>query len=200
MSSNIVVITFPDRNATYEAFSSLKSSVVGVEVAAAVIVERDASGAVRLADGEDDKGGAATLGGSAIGMLVGALGGPVGMLLGLSAGALGGALVDVSRAADADDVISRFAETVPAGSNAIVAETDEDDAAALNGFVSEKGGSIVRWPLDEVLDTLDSQEEAERQAADAARKVLREKRHEEHKQSREERLEKLKARFHHGDA
>lgn len=86
MAENIVVMTLPTHSGTYEAFSKLKSAA-GFDLNAAVIIERDADGIAHLAEGRDYQAGAATTGGSLIGMLVGILGGPLGMLLGLGAGA-----------------------------------------------------------------------------------------------------------------
>lgn len=96
-------------------------------------------------------------------------------------------------------MLSQFAETVPPGTNAIIAETVEEDVSILNNAVAERGGTVVRWTLDEVLDALDAQQDAAEEASRAAHKALKGERHEERKASREERLDKLKATFHHGD-
>lgn len=82
------------------------------------------------------------------------------------------------------------------GTNAIVAETVEADNSILDNAVAQRGGTVVRWPLDEVLD---AQQDAAEEASRAAHKALKEQRHEEHKASREERLDKLKAKFHKSD-
>ncbi|WP_448656699.1 hypothetical protein [Microbacterium lacticum] len=55
-----------------------------------------------------------------------------------------GALVDGSRLDKGDDVLSQFAETVPPGTNAIIAETVEEDVSILNNAVAERGGTVVR--------------------------------------------------------
>lgn len=145
MSENVVVLTFPTREATYEALTAFRIASGDYGLQSAALVERDASGAVNVTDGGDDKGGTATIGGSLIGMLVGALGGPVGLLLGLSFGTLGGALVDGSRLDKGDDVLSQFAGTVPPGTNAIIAETVEEDTSILDNAVAQRGGVVVRW-------------------------------------------------------
>lgn len=181
MSENVVVLTFPTREATYEALTAFRNASGDYGLQSAALVERDASGAVNVTDGGDEKGGTATIGGSLIGMLVGALGGPVGLLLGLSFGTLGGALVDGSRLDKGDDVLSQFAGTVPPGTNAIIAETVEEDTSILDNAVAQRGGVVVRWTLDEVLDALDAQQDAAEEASHAAHNALREERHEEHK-------------------
>lgn len=165
MSENVVVLTFPTREATYEALTAFRNASGDYGLQSAALVERDASGAVNVTDGGDDKGGTATIGGS--------------------------------RLDKGDDVLSQFAGTVPPGTNAIIAETVEEDTSILDNAVAQRGGVVVRWTLDEVLDALDAQQDAAEEASHAAHNALREERHEEHKASREERLEKLKAKFHH---
>lgn len=200
MSENVVVITFPTRDATYEALTAFRNSSGDYGLQSAALIERDVNGAVTVTDGGDEIGGTATIGGSLIGMLVGVFGGPVGMLLGLSFGTLGGAMVDASRMDKGDDVLSQFAETVPPGTNAIIAETVEEDFSLLDGAVAQRGGAIVRWPLDEVLDTLEAQQDAAEEASKAARKALKEEKKAERKASREERIAELKAKHEKKDA
>ena len=150
MAENIVVMTLPTHSGTYEAFSKLKSAA-GFDLNAAVIIERDADGIAHLAEGRDYQAGAATTGGSLIGMLVGILGGPLGMLLGLGAGALTGSLIDADRLDLGDDVISDFAKVVPPGGNAILAQVVEDAPAALNAFADSVSATVVRRPVEEVV-------------------------------------------------
>lgn len=95
--------------------------------------------------------------------------------------------------------IPRPVEAGCPGTNAIIAETVEADNSILDNAVAQRGGAVVRWPLDEVLDALDAQQDAAEEASRAAHKAPKEQRHEEHKASREERLDKLKAKFHTSD-
>ena len=129
------------------------------------------------------------------GGLSGVLGGPLGVLLGFGLGAAGGALVDASRSDDLDDAITEFGKTVRPGGNAIIAQTDEADTAALDALVTKYDGAIVRRPLDEVLAELEAQQDAAEAAAEAARKKLHDEKKAEKKEKREERVEKLKAKF-----
>ena len=159
MAENIVVMTLPTHSGTYEAFSKLKSAA-GFDLNAAVIIERDADGIAHLAEGRDYQAGAATTGGSLIGMLVGILGGPLGMLLGLGAGALTGSLIDADRLDIGDDVISDFAKVVPPGGNAILAQVVEDAPAALNAFADSVSATVVRRPVEEVVAEIEARQAA----------------------------------------
>ena len=194
MPEYAVVITFPQHGTAYEALSKL-SSAEGFEIRSAAIVERDKDGHLHVAEGDDAMAGAGTLGGSLIGMLVGVLGGPVGMLLGWGAGAASGALYDADRLDTGDEAIEQFGAQVPAGGNALLAETVEDTTEPLDAFVSEMGGTIVRRPLDEVLAELEAQEAAAEEAQKAARKAIREQKKQERKESFHQRTDALKAKF-----
>lgn len=190
-------IVLPDNAQTYQFYSTLKNTSGGLGVTAAVLVERDAAGGLRVTEGGDTTAGAGTFGGSLIGMLVGVLAGPLGVLLGATAGALGGSLFDLSRLEKADDAISEFGRLVPAGGNAIIAETNEADTAALDAMVTAAGGTIARRPMHEVVAELEAQQQAAEDASDAARKAMREQRKAERHEKVEDRVDALKAKFEH---
>ena len=198
MSESIVVLTVPTHSGTYEAFSKLRSAP-GFQLGAAVVVERDENGQVRVADGVDRETGAATTGGSLVGMLVGVLGGPLGMLLGLGAGALAGSFVDASRLEFGDDIVSDFARTVPPGGNAILAQVVEDAPAALNAFADSVSATVVRRPVEEVVVEIEAQQAAAEAAARAAREAVREHKKQELREKWDERIENLKAKFQRND-
>lgn len=197
MDEYVVALTFPGQNASFEALAKLRESSGELGVQSAGILERSADGQVRLIDAEDDVTGNAALGGSLIGMLVGVLGGPIGILLGATAGAVTGALFDADRLDAGDDALTKFSRLVAPGTNAVVAETREEDTAILDGFVRERNGNILRRPVEDVLRELEQQQAAAEAAADAARKAAREERHEARQRTRAERIETLRARFSH---
>lgn len=197
MSTDVIVMTFPENSVTYEAFSRLKTSEASSSLSTAVIVERAEDGRMSIPEGDSATFGAGTLGGSVIGMLIGALGGPIGLLLGWGAGAATGALLDLDKGVEDDAVMSRFASTVKPGRNAIVAEGDEQDPGVLDAFVKEFNGSIERASRDEVVAELEAQEIAAEDAAAAARKAMHAKRKEERHEEMDARIEKLKAKFKH---
>lgn len=193
---NIVVLTAPGRSGAYETINKLQSAP-GFVLDASALVERAEDGTVSLADGSDDEGGEATLGGSAIGMIVGMLGGPLGMLLGLGAGALAGAAVDADRLDVSEGIIADFADLVPPGGNAVIAQVTEDGPAALDAFAASVGARLSRRPLEEVVSEVEAQQEAAEAAARAARQAVREQKKQERHEKWEERVEKLKAKFRH---
>ena len=197
MSEYAVAITFPQNSTAYEALSKLSATAAsgGFEIRSAAIVERDKDGHLHVAEGDDAMAGVGTASGSLIGMLIGVLGGPVGMLLGWGAGAASGALYDADRLDTGDEAIEQFGALVPAGGNALLAETVEDTTEPLDTFVSGLGGTIVRRPLDEVLTELEAQQAAAEEAEKAARKAIREQKKQEHKEAAQQRVDALKAKF-----
>lgn len=195
MTDYAVAIVLPDNASTYQFYSTMKNSYDQLGVSAAAIVERDDQGAVRVTEGDDTVTGEGIVGGSLLGLLVGVLGGPLGMLLGASVGAAGGAVFDAARVDTADDAITEFAGLVPAGRNAIIAETVESSTVALDAVVKDAGGTIVRRPIAEIVAEIEAQQQAVADAADAARDALREQRKQERHEKIEERIDALKARF-----
>ncbi|MFV0457353.1 MAG: DUF1269 domain-containing protein [Actinomycetales bacterium] len=195
MVDNVAIMTFPENSVTYEAYSKLGQGTFGNSVTVSALVERDASGRLTLQEGDDTRAGNAMLGGSLIGMLIGVLGGPLGLLLGWTVGAATGALVDSDRLENGEDLITRFAASVPPGGNAIVADVSESDPGPLDTFVQSFGGTISRAPREELISELEAQQEAADEARKAARKAMREHKRAERKEKDHERVESLKARF-----
>lgn len=196
MTDYVAVLTFPDDSTTYQAFSRVKNAADSLGVTAATIVERDESGQLKVTESDDAVVGDATLGGSLIGMLVGVLGGPIGMLLGLTVGTGAGALIDANRLDKGDEALAEFSAAVKPGTNAIVAETSEDDTSILDNIAAEYKGVVTRRPKDEVVDELEAQEDAADEAAKAARKAVKEKKKDARHEKHEERVANLKAKFH----
>jgi uncharacterized membrane protein len=196
MTEYVTAITFPQTSTTYEAFSKLSGASDQYGVRSAGIIERDAQGHLTVPESGDTAAGIGIAGGSLIGMLVGALAGPIGMLLGWTVGAGSGALYDADRLDTGDEAIAAFGRLIPPGGNAILAETDEVTTDPLEQFAAGFGGKVARRPRDEVLAELEAQEEAAVEADRAARKAIREQKKQERKEDFQKRLDALKAKFH----
>lgn len=191
MTQYVAAITADSSEATYKVYSGLKNTAPGVVSLA--LVERAEDGSIRIAEGDDLRGGSKVLDGSLIGMLVGVLAGPLGMLLGYATGGLIGAAGEADRAGDESDIVSEFAKSIPAGGSAIVAETDEPDTAALDAVVTGLGAKVERVTLESVVSDLEAQRHAAEEAAKAAKKVMWERRKQEWNDDVQSRLDELKA-------
>jgi len=201
---NVITVTFEEESKAYQAMSALRQAdgEGRLVVDSAVIVARQADGTIKTYEGEDTTIGAGAAGGSLIGMLVGLLGGPLGVLLGFGTGLAVGAVVDLNRADDVDDVLGQMSATIPAGKTAIVAEVHEYAVEVLDGEMATLGGTVTRRPSDAVLAEMEAADQAAKASAKEARRVMREARkaeraekHEQNKQAWDGRLASLKRKL-----
>ena len=194
--TNIILLTWDNSSAAYEAFSKFRDlDSAAITIVASAVVERNDRGQLRVTDGQDNDLGLSTLGGGGIGALIGILGGPLGVLLGFATGALIGSTVDAERTFDADDALTVFSSALPAGRTGVIAEVEETDPAVLDDFAKSTGAELLRRPEDEVLDEVAAAEDAAIAAADAAREKAKEAKKAERKEKREERIAKIKAKL-----
>jgi uncharacterized membrane protein len=84
MDDNVIVVQFDEPSKAYQALSELNrlGREGRVEVKSAVLLERSKDGKVQTPEGSDNAAGFYLASGGLLGMLLGALGGPVGLLLG----------------------------------------------------------------------------------------------------------------------
>lgn len=194
---NVIAVSFADRSNAYQALSELKGAGLEgrVEVLAASIVTRDEQGRLNAPEEGDVLGGAATLGGSLIGLMLGVIGGPIGMLFGWTGGLLVGGAFDIRRADQSDSVLGEISRYIPVGGTAVVAEVNEYAIEVVDKLMTELGGTVYRRSADVVLGELEAaedayweaQKEADR-AAHALRKAERHAKAEERKAALKEKL------------
>jgi uncharacterized membrane protein len=194
---NVIAVSFQDRSKAYQALSELKGAGLEgrVEVLSASIVTRDEQGRLDAPEGGDAVGGAATWGGSLIGLMVGVIGGPIGMLFGWTGGLLVGGAYDIRRADDSESVLGEISRYVPLGGTAIVAEVNEYAVEVVDKLMTGQGGTVYRRSADVVLAELEAVEDAYRKAQKEADKAAREQRKAERRQNAQERLAALKEKL-----
>jgi uncharacterized membrane protein len=195
---NVVVVSFSDDNAAYEALTNLKQldSQGQVEVIAAAVVTRGEDGRVEVKDEVGDESFAGTASGGLVGLLIGILGGPLGVLLGGATGLLIGSLYDMDDADDTDSVLSDVSKTVQTGHNAVLAQVVEQSPEVLDASMQRLSGTVLRRPAYEIESEIASAQEAQREAKKEARKKLREARHEERRDDAHAKVEELKSKLH----
>jgi len=195
---NVVVVRFTEPSKAYQALSVLQQcddeGRIGLESAA--VVERTASGELRIPESDDNVGPVGTVSGSLIGMLVGVLGGPVGALVGWGTGALLGGVFDLERDNTSDEALAVLGRAIPPQSAAVIADVVEDVDEVVDAEMYMLGGEVTRRPIAEVTAELEAAEEAADAAARAARRTLREKRKAEFHAGVEEKTGKLKEKLH----
>lgn len=194
MTRNIIVITWPESAKAYEAMTQLRNTE-GDRIYQAAVVQRAADGRVTIEDGGSNTDGAATLGGGAIGSLIGILGGPLGVLLGFSTGALMGSLFDLGDEVDEDLVLAMISSQMKPGTTSLMVDFDETSPAEADALAASSGGVLVRYNYEDTLaEIMDAEAAAEAARAEAAR-VLREKKHAERKADLEGRWDEFKTKF-----
>jgi uncharacterized membrane protein len=198
MTVNIIAVTFDEQSKAYQALSTLKGldREGRVELKSAAVVERDATGQLRIPEGADNASGEGFAIGGLIGMLVGILGGPVGMLLGLGAGGLIGGLDDLDRADKEDQTLAQVGRHVPPGKNALLAEVDEYADNVVDAAMTAQGGAVLRRSAGDVLAEIEAAEEAAQEAQHQARKKARERKKAEIHEKYEERKAHLREKLH----
>jgi uncharacterized membrane protein len=195
---NVVVVGFAEPSKAYQALTVLKQCDAEgrISLRSAAVVERTASGELRIPEGTDNVGLLGTASGSLIGMLIGVLGGPVGVLVGWGTGALMGGVFDLARVDKSDEALSELGRAIPPESTAVIAGVEEPAVEVIDGEMAKLGGEVTRRPLDEVMSELEATEAAAEAAAREARKELREKRKVELTADLDERVSKLKQTLH----
>ena len=168
---NVIAVSFEDRSKAYEALSELKGAALEgrVDVLSATIVTRDEYGRLNAPEGGDVVAGAATVGGSLIGLMIGVIGGPIGMLFGWTGGLLVGGAFDIRRADRTDSVLGEISRYIPLGGTAVVAEVNEYAVEVVDTLMLELGGTVYRRPADVVLAEIEAAEDAYRQGAEGSR-------------------------------
>ena len=194
---NVIAVSFEDRSKAYQALSELKGAALEgrVEVLSASIVTRDEQGRLDAPEGGDALGGAATWGGSLVGLMVGVIGGPIGMLFGWTGGLLVGGAFDIRRADRSDSVLGEISRYIPVGGTAVVAEVNEYAVEVVDKLMTEQGGTVYRRSADAVLAELEAAEDAYRKAQKEADRAAREQRKAERRQNAEERKAALKEKL-----
>jgi uncharacterized membrane protein len=136
---NVVVVGFTEPSKAFQALSVLKEcdaeGRIGLESAA--VVERTASGELRIPESADNVGLVGTASGSLIGMLIGVLGGPVGVLLGCGAGAMMGGAFDIDCAVTSDEALTVLGQAIPPESTAVIASAKEPAVEVIDGEMKE---------------------------------------------------------------
>ena len=147
MSDTIIVATFDNTNAAYEAASAVKKlkdqKSIDFKPKAGVMLKKDDRGNVSLLESKDRPlfgTAVGTAAGALIGLIAGAPGAALGAALGATTGVTSDAVMD---ALDSDFVESVVSEMRP-GMTAIIVEADEKSTRPVDEIVTRGGGHVRR--------------------------------------------------------
>ena len=196
MAHHILLASWDDSAKAYEYFTKLTNASIG-NINQASIVERLSDGKIKIHDENNSSDGVNTLGGGALGSLLGILGGPLGVLLGFSTGALVGTLFDADDFDDNQAVLAEISKALPVGFTGLVIDIDETDDKAACAYFKDAHAVVYRWDYDEVEAEIEASVEAIKEANRQANKVLKEQKKEENKVKRQEKWAAFKAKLPH---
>ena len=192
MDDNVIVVQFDEPSKAYQALSELnRAGREGrVDVKSAVLLERGQDGKVKTPEGSDNAAGFYLASGGLLGILVGALGGPVGVLLGGSIGTMAGGAGELARVDDQDVALQTIAERIQPGSPALVAEVTEPAEEVIDGTMAALGGKVTRRPASDVYAEVVATEDADfQQGVDELKARIG-----EHRADRKEKWEAFKGK------
>jgi uncharacterized membrane protein len=175
-----------------------------VSVYAGAIIKKNKDGTVTALDYKEEWPIRA-VGGTAIGSLIGLLGGPVGVVLGASSGTILGAFADLYHAGVSAEFLDEVASTLATGKYALVAEMSEEEILPLDTKMEALGGQVFRTRKSYVeedqlqgdIDELNADiDRWEKEMADsrAEHKAKLQTKIEKAKQKRDKKVEQMKQR------
>ena len=185
----MLAIVFNDEKSAYEGARALAelNTEGSIDVFAAAVLQKDAQGWVVTKKVKSDFP-IQTVAGTAMGGLIGLLGGPAGVAVGSAAGVMAGLLGDMYTANVDEEFVTEVSTALTPGKWAVIAEVDEDWVTPVDTRIEALGGVVHR--------TLKSTFEHDQwsQAAADARTELDQLKAEE-KDARADRKAKLKAQI-----
>jgi uncharacterized membrane protein len=147
VSDQIIVATFSDTNAAYDAATAIKAlkdkGAIDFKPKAGVMVKKDDRGNLSLLESKD-RPLFGTAVGTVAGALIGLIGGAPGAALGAALGATSGLTGDAVMASLDSDFVDSVTTEMRPGMTAIVVEADEKSTRPLDNIVAVNGGHVHR--------------------------------------------------------
>jgi len=192
----MLVVVFDNEKTAYQGQSELKQLEAegSISVYAGAVVLKHADGTVTVKQ-VNDGGPIGTLGGTAVGSLIGVLGGPVGLAVGALGGMTVGALYDIDNARVGEDFVDDVSKALAPNKVALIAEIDEDWTTPVDTRMEKLGGTVFRRALWEVQDQIEDEDIAAMKADVAQFKSEMAKAHAERKATLQKKIDELQAKI-----
>ena len=147
----MLIVVFDNEKKAFEGKSALRQLDLegSIAIYAGAVVTKHADGTVSVKQ-YDDFGPLGTLTGTAIGSLIGLLGGPAGVVIGGLSGLTMGALYDLDSALVGVDFVDDVLKSLTPNKLAIVAEVEEEWTTPVDTRMEALGGTVFRRSLIEV--------------------------------------------------
>ncbi len=190
----MLVVVFNDEPKTYEGAHALNllDAEGSIAIHAEAVIKKNADGTVTIKQSEDDFS-VRTLGGTAIGSLIGLLEGPVGLAVGATAGLLAGSIGDLHAAGVDAEFVDEAAATLSPGKCAVIADVSEEWVTPVDTRMEALGGTVFRKARKNVEDDERARDVAELRADIDQLKAEAAHAHGERKAKLQARIDKLNA-------
>ena len=141
----MLVVVFENEQKAYEGSRALTALDFegSISVYAEAVIKKNDDGTVTIEQTEDDFP-IRTVGGTAIGALIGLLGGPVGVAVGAVGGTFAGGVWDLSRAGVNADFLDEVSAILTPGKWAIVSDISEEWVTPVDTKMEALGGTVFR--------------------------------------------------------
>jgi len=192
----MLVVVFDNEKTAYQGQSELKQLELegNISVYAGAVVLKHADGTVTVKQVHDG-GPVGTLGGTAVGSLIGLLGGPVGLAVGALGGMTAGAFYDIDNARVGEDFLDDVSKALAPNKVAIIAEIEEDWTTPVDTRMEKLGGTVFRRALWEVQEQIEDEDIAAMKADVTQFKNEMAKAHAERKAKLQKKVDQLQAKI-----
>jgi len=193
----MLTVVFGDESRTHEGAKALNEldSDGSISIHAEAVIKKNADGTVSITQSGDNLP-IRTVGGTAIGALIGLLGGPFGLGVGAAAGALLGGIADVNRAGVDAEFLNDVSAQLTPGKWAIVSDISEEWVTPVDSRMEALGGTVFRSPRENVEDEQDAREVTARKAEIAQLKAEKARARTERKAKLQAKIDKLQEKLY----
>lgn len=194
----MLVVVFNDESKTYEGSRALNQldAEGSIAVHAESVVKKNADGTATVKQAEGDFP-IRTIGGTALGGLIGLLGGPVGFGIGAAGGAMAGSFGDVYRAGVDEDFLDDVSTALIPGKCAVVADVSEEWVTPVDTRMEALGGVVFRTARKNVQDEQRARDVAELRLEIDQLKTEHARARAEHKAKLQARIDQLNEKLQH---
>ena len=141
----MLVVVFENELKSYDGFKALKELDLegSISLHSEAVVKKNDDGTITVKQ-EDDDFPVRTVGGTAVGALIGLLGGPIGVAVGAVGGTFVGSVWDMGRAGVNADFLDEVSPRLTAGKWAVVSDVSEAWVTPVDTRMSALGGTVFR--------------------------------------------------------
>ena len=192
----MLVVVFDDEPKVYEGSHALKQldEEGSITIHAEAVIQKNTDGTVAIKESEDEFP-VRTIGGTAVGSLIGLLGGPVGVGVGAVAGFLAGSIGDLHVAGVDAEFVDEVATALKPGKCAVIAEVSEEWVTPADTRMEALGGIVFRTARKTVEHDQRAQDVAALRAEIAQLKAEQAKARADRKAKLQAKIDKLNAKL-----